>query len=59
MNIQHEAEWLIEARKYRFVCPCGTMKKSYPLMGRGSSVLLCPVCDDEEQILKIVKECGF
>jgi len=50
---------IIEARKYRVVCKCGVKKKSYPLLGRGSNVMMCPVCDDEEHLLSIVKECGF
>jgi len=41
------------------ICKCGLKKKSYPLMGRGTNVICCPVCDDEEKILEIVKECGF
>jgi len=48
---------LAECRKYRNVCPCGVRKKTYALLGRGSKVLCCPICDDEESILETIEEC--
>ncbi len=36
---------------------CGTKRKIYPLMGRGSRVRVCPVCDGpEDLILECCKE---
>ena len=35
---------------------CGAKRKTYPLLGRNSKVLMCPVCDDEENILRCCKQ---
>jgi len=51
-------EWLKVARKYRRVCECGEKKRSYPLLGLGSNVWCCPICEDEENIIECVKLIG-